>query len=140
MPYEKKSINYWEAGKLGSSPWGYIDEVTQIERGLCDIQTPGHGGYRVAKRYAEKHLSQAARKASIFDGSYYWFEEDCQARIVEWELADMFAEYFNHVGVMEYLGDGKWSDPIRTWTADKVKQHIIGNIKAYNQEYLDEVA
>lgn len=73
---ETKTISYWEAGKLGYSPWGYIDHVTKFTTGLSLVNTPGHGGLRVSKSFASKMPDIIVRMGTSY-GSYLWYEEDC---------------------------------------------------------------
>lgn len=48
----------------------------------------------VARGFAEKHLSSAARKRGIEYGNYLCFEEDCAWEIVAFELKSLHRERF----------------------------------------------
>jgi hypothetical protein len=68
------------------TPWGTAQHSKRILRGLTFHITSGHGGYLVAKGFAEKYLSEAALKRGEKWGNYYAYEEDCAAAIVELEI------------------------------------------------------
>jgi hypothetical protein len=72
---------------MSSSPWGTIDHVTKIVAGVSFVSTPGHGGIRVAEGKA-RLMSEAARKKAIRQGSYYFFEEDCDYAIALIEIPE----------------------------------------------------
>ena len=97
------------------SPWGQIDYVEKYELGLCSVGTPSHGGLRVSRGYANKHLSQAAIRTAIEYGGYYWFEEDCDWCIVASETPHLWPAFFacmKNVDPAEYL-----EQSLRRWNA-----------------------
>lgn len=69
-----------------NTPWGKSQSASKVERGITFHTTAGHGGFLVSRGYAEKHLSDAARKRGMQWGGYYAFEEDCLASIVLLEI------------------------------------------------------
>lgn len=77
-----------------NSPWGQIDRVEKLIRGVAFVSTPGHGGIRVSKGVADARLSLEAREEAIYQNDYYWFEEDCQYAIPLFELADARAAFY----------------------------------------------
>ena len=52
------------------------------------MATASHGGIMVHRSIARTVLSPAARKHGFPDGSYYCFEEDCDAPVAIRELLD----------------------------------------------------
>lgn len=61
-----------------STPWGQSQWQKKIARGITQISTAGHGGYRISKVLAEKRISEEMRtKAGILYCGYWYFEEDC---------------------------------------------------------------
>lgn len=69
------------------SPWGFIQTKKVHQRGVTSITTSSHGGILVSKGFAEKFLSEAARKRAIlWNNAYYCFEEDCACEMVFNEL------------------------------------------------------
>lgn len=70
------------------TPWGKSDSKTAITRGLAFHSTPGHGGFLVAKGFAEKNLSPAAIKKGLVYGGYLCYEEDCLANIILLEIPE----------------------------------------------------
>jgi hypothetical protein len=73
-----------------NSPWGQIDHTHPVTRGVAWVGTPGHGGLRVSRGFAEVHLTPQARAKGIEQGGYYWFEEDCRYAVACWELLWLF--------------------------------------------------
>lgn len=69
-----------------NTPWGKADSIQRIARGLSFVGTPSHGGFMVADGFARKHLSAAALLRGKRFGSYYAFEEDCDAFIILLEI------------------------------------------------------
>lgn len=69
-----------------NTPWGKSDSIQRITRGLSFVGTPSHGGFAVADGYARKHLSASALLRGNRKGSYYFFEEDCDAFIILLEV------------------------------------------------------
>ena len=43
------------------SPWGEVQHKEVYQRGLTWVSTASHGGFMVAKGFAQRHLSDAAR-------------------------------------------------------------------------------
>lgn len=72
---------------MSYSPWGFIQTKKGHQRGVTSITTSSHGGILVSKGFAEKFLSEAARKRAIlWNNAYYCFEEDCACEMVFNEL------------------------------------------------------
>jgi len=71
------------------TPWGPTQACFTYVRGVHHVTTAGHGGFLIAKRWAEKNLSpQAIEQAQLFN-NYYCFEEDCAAYIPLFESVDI---------------------------------------------------
>jgi hypothetical protein len=77
---------------MSHSPWGHIQDSTQIEKGVRWVSTASHGGLMVANDAAKALLS--ARAIEIVhcteSAAYVCFEEDCEYAIAffehpEWE-------------------------------------------------------
>lgn len=67
------------------SPWGIIDRHTNHAPGIDFVSTPSHGGFRLSpERFAElcKRLGETPKLFCRSDLPGYWFEEDCDARLV----------------------------------------------------------
>jgi hypothetical protein len=63
--------------KVGSSsPWGKIDQIKEIAKGIIQVYTPGHGGYKV---YAK--LNRQIPEYMRNDNG--WYEEDCEIAHVQ---------------------------------------------------------
>ena len=67
------------------SPWGRIQGVTKIVRGVRFVSTARHGGLMITRGAAEKHLSAAAVRYATSYGGYLCFEEDCLCSIPFYE-------------------------------------------------------
>ena len=57
------------------SPWGKIDNVTKVCRGIAWVGTPSHGGVRVSEGMAAK-MPDYMRNIGEHSHGYWWFEED----------------------------------------------------------------
>lgn len=74
------SYNYFKTPNLGSSPWGTIQHIEKITRGVAFVSTAGHGGARVAKGTLSKFAVDAeliTKLGGSVSGGYVYFEEDC---------------------------------------------------------------
>lgn len=109
---------------MGNSPWGKIQGVRQLERGWRWVSTASHGGYMLTRRFAEKHLSPAARKRAEEWVHYLCYEEDCAYAIVDWEIRSHWEETFAYA-----------SDTIK---ADK-EAHLLRVLSGYYPDYLIEI-
>jgi len=73
--------SYTKINKVGhkqSSPWGLVQSITPVCKGIAFVSTSSHGGYRVAQGLAQAKFSpQELAVAAIRQGNYYYFEEDC---------------------------------------------------------------
>ncbi len=121
-----------------NTPWGISDSKQTIARGLSFVGTPSHGGFAVADGYARKHLSGAALLRGNRKGSYYFFEEDCDAYIILLEipasrqgtltdekkiiegLSRWHADYLIERGIAPDLEGLKWFNENRQ--ADRVRE------------------
>lgn len=70
------------------SPWGEVQHQEELCSGVFSVSTASHGGIMVHGSVAKAVLSPAARKHCFRDGSYYCFEEDCDALVAIRELLD----------------------------------------------------
>ena len=70
------------------SPWGEVQRQEELCSGVFSVSTASHGGIMVHGSVAKAVLSPAARKHCFRDGSYYCFEEDCDAPVAIRELLD----------------------------------------------------
>ena len=70
------------------SPWGEVQHQKELCSGVFSVSTASHGGIMVHRSVAKAVLSPAARKHCFRDGSYYCFEEDCDAPVAIRELLD----------------------------------------------------
>ena len=70
------------------SPWGEVQRQEELCSGVFSVSTASHGGIMAHRSVAKAVLSPAARKHCFRDGSYYCFEEDCDAPVAIRELLD----------------------------------------------------
>ena len=70
------------------SPGGEVQRQEELCSGVFSVSTASHGGIMVHGSVAKAVLSPAARKHCFRDGSYYCFEEDCDAPVAIRELLD----------------------------------------------------
>ena len=104
-----------------NTPWGRADHLRTITTGVIEVSTPRHGGIAIAKGYAEKHLSEAAREKAIFQNSYYFFEEDCDWAIPMFELKELWEVYFKP-----------------SFKKDK-EQYLLESLSGWNADYLIKI-
>jgi len=69
-----------------NTPWGKSDSKVTLARGISFVTTASHGGFAVTPTAALQYLSTAAVSRALKYGGYYFFEEDCDAAIVLFEL------------------------------------------------------
>jgi hypothetical protein len=91
-----------------------------LERGISIVSTPSHGGVRIAEQYARKNLSEAARKRAIRQGTYFFFEEDCDFFIPFWELPHL------------------WPKAFPSMDAQTAKALLLRSLSDWNAQYLLE--
>lgn len=85
------------------SPWGAVQECTEIAHGAFEVSTAGHGGIMIADDLAEHILSDKAREIGFVEDGWHCFEEDADAQIPLREILDKgimdkekyFAEKYN---------------------------------------------
>lgn len=61
-----------------SSPWGPVQQATEVTPGIEFVSTASHGGYRLDS----SHLAEFERRVPGWASTYSsrgWFEEDCDA-------------------------------------------------------------
>ena len=82
---------------MSNSPWGQIDNVNKITTGVSYVDTPRHGGLRIAKGWGDKNLSKHALKYAIDSGEYYWFEENVDWAVVAFEHQELFKDEYDNI-------------------------------------------
>lgn len=87
------------------SPWGEVQHQEELCSGVFSVSTASHGGIMVHRSVAKAVLSPAARKHCFRDGSYYCFEEDCDAPVAIRELLD---KGLYTVPVNDYFKQGEY--------------------------------
>jgi hypothetical protein len=125
----------FRAGKKQSNPrgtpWGAVDSVKPLTRGISWVTTPGHGGLMISKAFAEKHLTPAALKHGEWYGDrytgkgYYCYEEDCAWAIPMWELPQFWPETFKHMKECQ--------------TKEAQRQYLHELLSRYFADYLLEI-
>lgn len=71
------------------SPWGYIQDATQIAPGIWSVSTSGHGGFMISdERLAA--MPEMLRDVAHVCGSPKSFEEDCEWSLVVLAFPDEF--------------------------------------------------
>src|SRR5713101_4590416 len=67
------------------TPWGRADYQYNVAPGVAWVNTPGHGGFLIGRKAAEKYLTAYAIVRGEKFGNFLAFEEDCDATIVLFE-------------------------------------------------------
>jgi hypothetical protein len=102
-----------------NTPWGKSDSKITLARGISFVTTPSHGGFAVTPTAALQYLSTAAVARATKYSGYYFFEEDCDASIVLFELPQALRI--------------KWSTSVPT------KEALIKSLSLWHADYLMEV-
>jgi hypothetical protein len=115
-----------------NTPWGKSDSIQRFERGLSFVSTPGHGGFAITPQVALKHLSTPAVAKAQKYGSYYFFEEDCDAFIILLEVPT----------TRNGMTEDKIIDSLSHWHADYLIargiQPTANGLKFYNDNRLED--
>ena len=108
------------------SPWGLVQTATPLADGLSSVTTAGHGGLRLEPHAAERlGISEACLSRGLYENDIYWFEEDCDASLLLWEVPALWSTAFPHL-----YQDGQDDDQFR----DQLRQ----SLSRWNPEYLLE--
>lgn len=110
------------------SPWGTVQECTEIAHGAFEVSTAGHGGIIIADDLAEHILSDKAREIGFVEDGWHCFEEDADAQIPLREMLDKgimdkekyFAEKYNST----FEEKGEWFNKV-----------INDSISAFHPDY-----
>lgn len=70
----------------GFSPWGAIQDSTNINEAISFVTTAGHGGFKIGPEYVEKLSAYTKSHASTIKSGYAFFEEDCAWSLPAFEL------------------------------------------------------
>lgn len=85
-------VKHYNYGRGPSTPWGRADTVKTHARGVAEVGTPGHGGFRVSRGLATKRMLPEVLKVAIETTGYFWFEEDCAYSLVVLSMTELFEE------------------------------------------------
>lgn len=110
------------------SPWGAVQECTEIDHGVFEVSTAGHGGIMIADDLAEHILSDKAREIGFIEDGWHCFEEDADAQVPLRELLDKGImdkeKYFAEKYHSTFEEKGEWFD-----------KAINDSISAFHPEY-----
>ena len=117
-----EEIPHWYKKNKQICMWGEITNEYRICRGLRFVHTPGHGGFLVGKKFAEKILPDEFREMGVENGHHLCFEEDCLYAFVMLPLID--------TGLLDGFLNG----------ADKEKQreYAINSIRHFYPEFIQK--
>lgn len=74
------SVPFHLTARPGFSPWGQVDQATQVLAGIWSVQTPSHGGYIISQQRRDAMPAPLASFLTFAGGNAY--EEDCDWAIV----------------------------------------------------------
>lgn len=108
---------------MSYSPWGKIDLVTPIVRGISFVGTPGHGGLRVTDKALNEYAldKEYLLKNAIPMGQYFFFEEDCDAPLALFDMPRVLREYAKKTGRDENIMFDTLKKSVLTWHSDYFK-------------------
>ena len=105
------------------TPWGAPILNDRLEKGLTYVRTKRHGGFMIARYFAENRLSVAARKKAARFGQYFAYEMDHAWTVPLWELPQLWQRFAEtHRPEME-------TDP---------RAHLISILSVHHADYLAE--
>jgi len=120
-----------------NTPWGKSDSKITLTRGISWVGTPSHGGFAITPSAALTYLSTAAVARAEKYGTYYFFEEDCDASIVLFELPAGLLAKLGGVPTNESL-----IQSLSRWHADYLIERGITpdaeGLKWYNENKLSD--
>jgi uncharacterized protein DUF7007 len=99
--------------------WGKSDNKITLARGLSWVGTPSHGGFAITVKAAQQYLTNAAIARGERRGAYLFYEEDCLASIILYELPQALRL--------------KWSTSVPT------REALVESLSNWNADYLLEV-
>jgi hypothetical protein len=88
-----------------NTPWGKSDSKITLARGISFLTTPSHGGFAVTVKTAEKLLTPEAIARGERRGAYLFYEEDCLASIIFFELRTLCVQRLGNVPSNEFVLD-----------------------------------
>lgn len=97
--------------------WGSAEKKVKLLPGVNIVTTKRHGGYVISQAKAKKLLSEAALKRAELHSNYYYFEQDCLASIVDFELPE---------------------DVFTVQDREQWRQSVYKNLSRWNPDYLIE--
>jgi hypothetical protein len=88
---------------MSYSPWGKIDGIERIRRGVTRVYTPSHGGMRVTKAVLNEYSisKEYLLTKGIALGQYIFFEEDCDMALFLFDTPQVLREYAKVMGIDE---------------------------------------
>lgn len=104
---------------MKNSYWGKVQTSKTLVRGVTWVSTAGHGGFMISKGWAEKNLTETARKYGAVYGGYLCYEEDIRCEIIFLEHPEF---HTNEIFTNEYN-----------------REKTIKNLSGYYPQYLIEV-
>jgi hypothetical protein len=119
--------------KYKASPWGQVQDETQLAENIFSVSTAGHGGIKPT-------FDALKLIPKVFRTSDNWYEEDCDCRIVFYFCFDLIKEYIDkqsdyHKG-KKWLSQGDWFNKQKM--EDYLKRHyrftwcLYKNIRDYD--------
>lgn len=105
---------------MSYSPWGKIDTVSSIVRGISIVGTPSHGGLRVSRAALNKYAVDAEYllKHAIPMGTYLFFEEDCDMPLALFDMPEVLRLYCAMRGQDEAKVFESFKTSVKHWHAD----------------------
>jgi hypothetical protein len=75
------------------TPWGRAQATTTFEPGFLFVETAGHGGFLLSRKFAADHLSEAGRRHGSEFAQWLAYEEDSDANIIFYEMRERLGEF-----------------------------------------------
>lgn len=111
-----------QAAVDGRSPWGAVQHADDIAPGITAVGTAGHGGIRLSPQ-RNREIPAPLRQSSG------WYEEDCEARIVQWQFPEAFADspLYGSDDAEAWRADAEAS--VKNWFPDQWEKATGGTVR-----------
>lgn len=104
---------------MSYSPWGKIDNVLSIMRGVSIVGTPSHGGLRITRKALQAYAVDAEdlTKHAIPMGDYMFFEEDCDMPLALFDMPLVLRKYAELINQNERTMFESYKASVKHWHA-----------------------
>lgn len=122
---------------MSISPWGGVQDVERVAKGITFVSTASHGGYRVSISRWREMPRELRDCASTVWAHYAWFEEDCAwaAVVLAFPL-----EFTKEAGSVEAYQPkhNQAKESLRNWCPEAYERHFQCKLRPEESYILNE--